>query len=61
VFDHLIVVLMVLNVLHFYMVRYNLSCVRRNNNYWSVEYVPPGHCITPSLLLISKLAAGLGF
>jgi len=38
--DHLIVALMVLNILHFYMIRYNLSCVGRNHNHWSVDMFP---------------------
>jgi len=55
VLDHLIVALMVLNMLHFYMIRYNLSCVGRNHNQWSVDYVPPGHYFTTLLLLIASL------
>ena len=55
VLDHLIVALMMLNMLHFYMIRCNLSCVGRNHNHWSVEYVPPGHYFTTLLLLLASL------
>jgi hypothetical protein len=53
--DHLIVALMMLNILHFYVTWYNLSCDGRNHNHWSVEYVPPGHYFTTLLLLIANL------
>jgi len=55
VLDHLIVTLMVLNMMHFYMISYNLSCVGRNHNHWSVDYVPPEHYFTTLLLLIASL------
>ena len=55
VLDHQIVALMMLSMLHFYLIRYNLSCVVRNHNHWSVEFVPPGHYFTTLLLLIASL------